>query len=206
MAFGDQRPSAPWSQGHYWGQYGAAADLPNAAGAEFQVASVQAGDVAWVRDDDRLYVCTDPTLGAAVWQPISSGASPTATGPNIGTKDDSVQSTTSATPIASLTRQFGTGASPLPAGNYALHYSLEGRAGSSHELQVTVRDTGAPATLALVTVGPRAPATGWFPIAGHDVLALPEAPLFIQIEINSTTGGAQVEVRRQRLTLMRLDD
>lgn len=206
MAFGDQRPSAPWSQGHYWGQYDAASDLPNVAGAALQLPSVQGGDVGWVRGDADLYVCIDASLGAAVWQAISSGASPTASGPNLGTKDDSVQSTDQTTPVASLTRQFGSGADPLPAGNYLLHWSVEGRAGSSHELRVAIRETATPTTLALVTLGPRPPATGWFPAGGIDVLALPEDPLFIQIEISTTVDGSLVEVRRQRLGLIRLDD
>lgn len=206
MTFDRQRPSAPWSQSNYWGQYDDSTDLPNVSGAAIQLPSVQAGDVAWVRDDGQLYVCTDDSLGAAVWEPLSAGASPTANGPNLGAKDDSVQSHDDTTPLATLTRQFGTGASPLPAGNYLFHWSAEALAGSSYEIQISVRDTGTPETLALVTLGPRDPATGWFPAAGIDVLALPEDPLFIQIEISSTTDGGTVQIRRQRLGLIRLDD
>lgn len=72
MAFGKQRPSAPWSQGHYWGQYDTQSDLPNVAGAALQLESVQAGDVAWSRADTALFVCIDPTQQAAVWQQIGA--------------------------------------------------------------------------------------------------------------------------------------
>lgn len=66
-----QRPAAPWEQGNFWGQYQTAADLVSVAGARFQLDSLQAGDIAWVVDDGLLYVCTDPTVGAAIWMPLA---------------------------------------------------------------------------------------------------------------------------------------
>lgn len=75
MSSGKQRPSAPWSQGHYWGQYDNPMSLPNMAGAPIQEESVQAGDVAWSVSDSSLYVCTDPARGAAVWAALASGGS-----------------------------------------------------------------------------------------------------------------------------------
>lgn len=70
-----QRPAAPWSDHNYWGQYTTAATLPNRPGSDIQISSIelQEGDVAWVQDDGQLYVCTDPTSGAAVWEAIGTG-------------------------------------------------------------------------------------------------------------------------------------
>lgn len=67
--FGDQRPAAPWTNHNFWGQYDSPGDLPNVAGAQLQLATdeVQAGDIAWSRSDGQLYVCLDPTRGAADW-------------------------------------------------------------------------------------------------------------------------------------------
>jgi hypothetical protein len=69
----NQRPSAPWSNGNWWGQFDAVADLPNTAGADFQVNDLQAGDIAWVAAANQLYYCTDPTIGAAAWAAIGGG-------------------------------------------------------------------------------------------------------------------------------------
>lgn len=63
----------------YWGAVATYAALPNVAGSPTQSATVQAGDQAYVVGDQVLYVCTNATLGAAVW----SAAGP-ATIPAIG--------------------------------------------------------------------------------------------------------------------------
>jgi hypothetical protein len=69
-----QRPAAPWSEHHWWGQFDDAPSLPNVAGSDYQIAGVQAGDVAWAVAEAALYVCSDGTLGAAVWVALSAGA------------------------------------------------------------------------------------------------------------------------------------
>lgn len=69
----NQRPSAPWSNGNWWGQYDVAAQLPNVAGAAMQQNDVQAGDLAWVQATNQLYYCTSPTIGAATWSPLAGG-------------------------------------------------------------------------------------------------------------------------------------
>jgi hypothetical protein len=69
-----QRAAAPWGDNNYWGQFDADTDLVNVAGAAFQIGGdLQAGDVAWVVGDTALFVCTDPTPGAAAWMQISAG-------------------------------------------------------------------------------------------------------------------------------------
>lgn len=69
-----QRPIAPWSEHGYWGQFTDAAGLPNVAGSSFQIAGVQAGDTAYSVADGALFICTDPTFGAAVWVELVAGA------------------------------------------------------------------------------------------------------------------------------------
>jgi hypothetical protein len=71
----NQRPVAPWSQHNYWGQWSTAASLPNTVGfTEGGYASeIQAGDVAWAAAEAALYVCADPTPGAAVWTALGGG-------------------------------------------------------------------------------------------------------------------------------------
>jgi len=69
----NQRPSAPWSNGNWWGQFDVAAQLPNVAGAPFQVNDLQAGDIAWVQATNQLFYCTDPTWEAATWSALAGG-------------------------------------------------------------------------------------------------------------------------------------
>jgi len=74
-----QRPVAPWRFHHWWGQWNTAAQLPNTAAFTDggYTSEIQAGDLAWVVDVASLYVCTDPTPGAAVWVAIAAvGAVP----------------------------------------------------------------------------------------------------------------------------------
>jgi hypothetical protein len=69
-----QRAAAPWGDNNYWGQFDADTDLVNVAGAAFQIGGdLQAGDVAWVVGAAALYVCSDPTPGAAVWSVLGGG-------------------------------------------------------------------------------------------------------------------------------------
>jgi len=71
-----QRPVAPWRFHHWWGQWNSVGQLPNVAGSAAQYnAEIQAGDLAWVTADSKLYVCVDPTPGAATWAAVSSGGS-----------------------------------------------------------------------------------------------------------------------------------
>lgn len=56
--------------GHF-GNYAAAAQLPNVVGATVQTAELAVGDLASVAGI--LYVCTTATLGAAVWAVVGSG-------------------------------------------------------------------------------------------------------------------------------------
>lgn len=54
----------------YWGNaFATYGDLPNVAGSALQSQSLEDGDTAYVPGSDLLYVCIDPTLGAAVWSP-----------------------------------------------------------------------------------------------------------------------------------------
>jgi hypothetical protein len=68
-----QRAAAPWSYGHWWGQYTDALSLPNMAGAEIQLSDVQKGDIAWAEAQGALFYCIDATIGAASWQQIEGG-------------------------------------------------------------------------------------------------------------------------------------
>jgi hypothetical protein len=70
----NQRPAAPWSFHHWWGQWDSASDLPNSSGAAAQYGrEVQAGDIAWVNDQSRLFVCESAAVGHASWTPFSGG-------------------------------------------------------------------------------------------------------------------------------------
>lgn len=64
-----QRPTAPWSNHNYWGQFDSAANLPNTATSDIQVSSteLQQGDVAWAQAELKLYVCINPAAGSAQW-------------------------------------------------------------------------------------------------------------------------------------------
>lgn len=55
----------------HWGEFGAAAQLPNVAGATIQNSNLSRGDIAY--SGTTLYVCTTATRGAAVWAAIGSG-------------------------------------------------------------------------------------------------------------------------------------
>lgn len=70
-----QRPAAPWSDHHWWGIWTTATSLPNTATSDSTGygADLQEGDLAWCADVKELFVCTDPTPGAAVWVAIGSG-------------------------------------------------------------------------------------------------------------------------------------
>jgi len=69
----------PWSlrNSNWQGQVDLFADLPNSAGSPYQfgVPNVQRGDLAWVTvgPTPGLYLCIDPTLGAAIWVPAGTG-------------------------------------------------------------------------------------------------------------------------------------
>lgn len=69
-----KKPVAPTSDHGYWGRFNVTAQLPNSAGASFQDTGVDYGDTAWSDQTKVLYVCTDPTPGAAVWVPSSGVA------------------------------------------------------------------------------------------------------------------------------------
>src|SRR5262245_25952737 len=71
----NQRPGSPWTFGNWQGRFTTPAELPNVLGSTVQmgVHSVQQGDVAWVDSTGALYLCTDPTKGAAVWTPVVTG-------------------------------------------------------------------------------------------------------------------------------------
>jgi hypothetical protein len=49
------------------------AELPNVSGATVQSTDVQAGDTAYDTTASELKVCTDPTVGAAVWASTGGG-------------------------------------------------------------------------------------------------------------------------------------
>ncbi len=75
---GFRTPQRPWQFGtsNWQGQYETVADLPNVAGSFYQpgVPNVQEGDLAWVAlGAPGLYLCVDPTLGAAVWTLLTGG-------------------------------------------------------------------------------------------------------------------------------------
>lgn len=64
------------TQNHaYWGAFATTADLPNVAASTTQKSTLEAGDQAYVAES--LYVCTDATLGAAVWVAGAGAPNPT---------------------------------------------------------------------------------------------------------------------------------
>lgn len=64
---------SPTEHHAYWGNtFATYADLPNVAGATIQSATLEDGDTAFIPATDLLYVCTDSTLGAAVWQVVGA--------------------------------------------------------------------------------------------------------------------------------------
>jgi hypothetical protein len=78
----NQRPAAPWSQHNWWGKYSDSGALPNTLGSDTQQNDLQSGDTAWVESDAAIFVCLDPTIGAAVWSIVSgSGGSQNANSP-----------------------------------------------------------------------------------------------------------------------------
>ena len=56
--------------GHF-GTFSATAQLPNVVGATVQTSELSVGDLASVAG--ALYICTDATLGAAVWAAVGGG-------------------------------------------------------------------------------------------------------------------------------------
>ena len=70
----------------FWGQFADAASLPNVAGSLTQsppiggVNILDAGDEAWSIADACLYVCEDPTTGAAIWNCLMTRGGPGAGG------------------------------------------------------------------------------------------------------------------------------
>jgi len=62
----------------YWGTYATPADLPNLATAAYQTPQLEAGDFAYATSDTSLWVCTNATLGAAVWSQIPASPGPSA--------------------------------------------------------------------------------------------------------------------------------
>lgn len=61
-------------QHHYWGNFLVDSQLPNVLGATVQNPALQTGDVAYVTGTPDLYVCTQATLGAAIWQVAGSSS------------------------------------------------------------------------------------------------------------------------------------
>jgi hypothetical protein len=60
---------SPTQTHNYWGNgFAAYAQLPNVAGSPVQNAGLEEGDTAYIPSLDQLYVCVDPSLGAAVWE------------------------------------------------------------------------------------------------------------------------------------------
>ena len=82
------------------GAFPVASQLPNCAGGP-QLASLEAGDHAYVTTEQAPYYCVDPTPGAAVWVPVATGSSgggvtppiyipPAVTNSNFGGKADAL--------------------------------------------------------------------------------------------------------------------
>jgi hypothetical protein len=65
---------SPTQHHSYWGNFAGAANLPNLAASPVQDAALQTGDTAFDSIGGLLYVCTDATLGAAVWVALGAGA------------------------------------------------------------------------------------------------------------------------------------
>lgn len=59
----------------FWGLFATEADLPNSVAAATQKSSVETGDQAYTTSNTTFWVCTDATVGAAVWMPLAAGSS-----------------------------------------------------------------------------------------------------------------------------------
>jgi hypothetical protein len=66
---------SPTQHHSYWGSFAGPGNLPNEAGAPVQDPALQEGDIAYESNMGVLYVCTDATLGAAMWAALTTGNS-----------------------------------------------------------------------------------------------------------------------------------
>lgn len=87
------------------GSFTSPANLPNVNGSQNATRNLEAGDTAWV-DGVGLFVCTNPTRGAAVWEATASSA-PSGGAPAIefyvdGTNGSDLNPGTQAAPFATL--------------------------------------------------------------------------------------------------------
>lgn len=71
MWYSGRMPNRKLGPYGHWGEVASEAELPNVAGADIQKTSVNVGDTATIAGV--LYICTDDTLGAAVWAAGGAG-------------------------------------------------------------------------------------------------------------------------------------
>ena len=64
---------AAYAYSRHVGNYVSAAELPNTAGAAVQTPRLSVGSIAWALAEAALYVCEDPTEGAAAWTVVQVG-------------------------------------------------------------------------------------------------------------------------------------
>jgi len=68
----DYKPPISKPKPKFWGTFNSISKLPNVAGSSTQIDVLMEGDTAWVDlsdDEEKLFVCTNPTKGAAKWKP-----------------------------------------------------------------------------------------------------------------------------------------
>jgi hypothetical protein len=139
----NQRQAAPWSAHHWWGRYTTASDLPNVAGSSVQLnRELQQGDVAFVDDERRIFVCRAATPGAATWSPLGFGGSDDPVDLFVATSgDDSNPGTSPSAPLATYNRavELVELSQPCSApivvhiatGTYAMHRPVPAPTGSA---------------------------------------------------------------------------
>lgn len=131
-----------------------ATDLPNTGGGSVSVAALEAGDRAYVTSEGKMYVCTDPTDGSAVWEAVSSGLSGLVQFLN-GSVGQYVQA---AVPAEEVFGQFIIDTSNIPFGaSIKIHASVNPTFGVAGDMYVKAYDlgpVGVPAAPVEITGGP----------------------------------------------------
>jgi hypothetical protein len=120
-----KKPVAPTSDHGYWGRFDVTSQLPNSAGATFQEPGVDYGDTAWSDQAKVLYVCTDPTPGAAVWVPTEGAAQTVSANAFVSqTGSDATGDGTFANPYATVARALRDAPAAIAAPQIAFRVNI----------------------------------------------------------------------------------